>query len=151
MELQAERRALERGKTAVVNARSYGKELGLNSYNSTRLELAYMRKAMWPVGRKVDHDSQAELLTWIESDQFRHDVDVPSHARPRLNFTVNVPLSAIPVLDSRRMDGDGESTCDSASSSGSSLLSTSSAASESQDHESIAALSSLVSGVLDCM
>lgn len=151
VELQAERRALERGKTAVVNARSYGKELGLNSYNSTRLELAYMRKAMWPVGRKVDHDSQAELLTWIESDQFRHDVDVPSHARPRLNFTVNVPLSAIPMLDSRRMDGDGEFTCDSASSSGSSLLSTSSAASESQDHESIAALSSLVSGVLDCM
>lgn len=147
VELQAEYRALERGKAAASHARRYGKELGLDTYNSVRLELAYMRKAMWPAGRRLDYDSQAELLSWIESDQFRRDVDVPNHARPRMNITVNVPLSAIPMLDSQRGDSDGGSSCDSASSCGSSLLSASSAASDAHDHESIAALSSLFDSV----
>ena len=147
VELQAERRALERGKVAVLHARRYGKELGLNTYNSVRLELAYMRKAMWPAGRKIGYDEQEGLLSWIESDQFRRDVEVPNHPRPRLNFTVNVSLSAIPMLDSQRGDSDEGSACDSASSSGSSLLSMSSAASEAHDHESIAALSSLFDSV----
>lgn len=142
VELQAERRALERAKAAVSHGRRYGKELGLNTYNSVRIELAYMRKAMWPAGRKLDCDEQEGLLSWIESDQFRDDVEVPKHTRPRLNFTVNVPLSAIPVLYS-----NGGSACDSASSSGSSFMSMSSAASEAQDHQSIAALSSFFDSV----
>jgi len=147
MELQAERRALERAKAAVLHARSYGKELGLNTYNSVRLELAYMRKAMWPAGRKLDYDEQEGLLSWIESDQFRRDVEVPNHPRPQLNFTVNVPLSAIPMLDSQRGDSNDGYSCDSASSSGSSLLSISSSTSDAQDHQSIAALSMLFDSV----
>jgi len=60
-----------------------------------------------------------------------------------MNITVNVPLSAIPMLGQGRGDMDTDSACDSASSAGSSLASLSSANSEACDQESANALSLL--------
>lgn len=142
-ELMAERRALERGRSGLVHAKRHAKWLGLNTYDSVRMCIAYMRKAMWPAGKHLDEASHADLLRWIDSDGFRDDLDVPRVERPALNFTFNVPLSAIPTLGGAR--GDGESVCDSASSSGSnsSYWSASSAASDAGMDASVAELSTL--------
>lgn len=141
--LQAERRALQRGYTAIQHAKRYGKELGLDCCNLVRLELAYMRKAMWPPGCKLDGSTQADLMLWIDSDEFREQPKLPYHSTHRMSPTFNVPLSAISILHSQTDDSESESTCDSASSAGSSPLSGSSVASECCDDESVVALDSL--------
>jgi hypothetical protein len=142
-ELMAERRALERGRAGLVHAKRHAKWLGLNTYDSVRMCIAYLRKAIWPAGKHLEEASHAELLGWIDSDAFRDDLDVPRVERPSLNFTFNVPLSAIPTLGEAR--GDGESACDSANSSGSnsSYWSASSATSDVGPDASVAELSTL--------
>ena len=129
-ELHAERRALERAEEATKHAQRFATSIGLDAYNSVRLQLAFMHKAMWPGGSTLSSETQESLIRWIQSDQFRSDVDVPNHTRPRANYVVNVPLSAVPMLHSRREDNSDESAYDSASSSGSSMLSLSSAGSD---------------------
>ena len=116
-ELMAERRAIERAHAALLNAKRHSKWLGLNAYDSVRMCIAHVRKAMWPAGKRLDERSQPQLLAWIADEAFREDIPVSRVERPTMNFTFNVPLSAIPTV--RSTSGGEETLCDTASSSGS--------------------------------
>ena len=143
--LEAERRAIERGALGMQRGRKESQRLGLNTYNAIRLELAYMRKAMWPVGRKIQADTQKDILSWIESDDFFKDVEVPNNTKPSFNITVNVPLSAIPMLSGSRGSSDDGSIYGSTS-SGSSYSSVSSIVSEGDTPE-LSALTTMLESV----
>jgi hypothetical protein len=141
--LEAERRALERGAQGLDVADAEAKRVGLDTHNTMRLKLAYMRKAMWPPDRSLDGAAQPALLDWIKSGSFNKDIKLHHEPKPRMNITVNVPLSAIPMLGQGRGETDTDSACDSTSSAGSSFASLSSANSEACDQESVNALSAL--------
>lgn len=132
--LQAERRALERGMRGLKKAKDDAIKLGMDTYNTVRLELEYMRKAMWPPNRRLDAASQRALLAWIDTESFERGVEAPLITRPKLEIAVNVPLSAVNTLDKKCGDGDNDnsSVCDSMSSE-TSCGSLSSVASEDLD------------------
>lgn len=114
----AERRALHRGVLALKVARSEATRLSLNSYNAVRLELAFMRKAMFPSERNISKDTQTELCDWIHSPEFLTEATIPAVGRPDFVPCFNVPLSALPEIPGRSSgDSDAGSVCDSASSS----------------------------------
>jgi len=141
--LEAERRALERGAHAFDAADAEAKRTGLDIHNTLRLKLAYVRKAMWPPGRVLDAKTQAALLDWVNSDSFTKDIKLQREVQPSMNITINVPLSAIPMLPEHSKMGVG-SSCDSQSSAGSSLLSLSSVNSDVCEREAVNALSALL-------
>lgn len=124
--LEAEKRALERGIRGLRVAKGEAERLGLNHYNAVRLELAFMRKAMYPCGKTISKASQQELLEWIHSPAFLTEATIPATERPWYSPVINVPLSALPELPGHSGgDSDADSVCDSTS-SGASLSSASS-------------------------
>lgn len=144
--LDAERRALDRAARGMERARSEFSLRGItDTYNQVRLVLECMRRAMWPAGKHLDAGSQGELCSWIESGDFMTNTAIRLEPKSRMEFTVNVPLSAVPRLD--KDESDEGSACDSWSSSGSSRASLSSAGSEGGlNSEQLASLSQILSG-----
>lgn len=143
--LEAERRTIQRGALGMRRGRKESHRLGLAADKAICLELEYTRKAMWPVGRKLQADTQSELIAWIHSDDFLKDVEVPHRSRSELNITVNIPLSAIPMLSGSMRDGDAGSSYGSESSI-SSLSSVSSTVGDGETPE-MSALTSMLASV----
>jgi len=124
--LEAERRAVERGLQGLLVAKGEATRMGLNHYNAVHLELAFMRKAMYPCNKTISKASQSELMGWIHSSGFMTEATIPAADTPWYSTVINVPLSALPELSGRAgRDSDADSMCDSAS-SGASLSSASS-------------------------
>ena len=116
--LQAELRALQRGVLGIRVGRREAQRLQLDTRDSVRMQTSYMRRAMWPSGRRLDRETHAELCAWIESSNFISEAELP----PKRGtwYTHALPLSALsaPGLDA---DSDAASSCgsESASSAGS--------------------------------
>ena len=109
----AERRALQRGVLALKVGRSEATRMLLNSYNAVRLELAFMRKAMFPNKRTISKDTQTELCEWIHSSEFLTEATIPAVIRPDFVPCLDVPLSALPEIPERsKGDSDSGSVCD---------------------------------------
>lgn len=118
--LEAECRALRRADAAVRRATAESALKELDSMSAVKFELQCMRKAMWPAGRRIDADTQEELIEWISKGDFLSDVAIDRTPRTLMNFSVNLPLSAIslPGLTARGDSEDG-SAWDTSSSIGS--------------------------------
>lgn len=119
--LEAERRAVERGLVAFEMALADSKSKELLTKDAVVYQLSCMRKAMWPSGRRLDADTQDEMLAWIKSEEFKLDNPIRHIPRSYISDSFNRPLSAIACLPGSRMGGDSDdaSVCDSASSIGS--------------------------------
>ena len=128
--IEAERRTVERGLAAFEVAMEESRRQELTTKDAVVYQLACMRKAMWPRDRRLDADTQEELLQWIKSDAFTLDVPVKHVRRSYISDSFNRPLSAISCLPGAGPwhDDDDASWCDSESSAGS-FSSVSSAAS----------------------
>lgn len=116
--LEAERRAVERGIAAFTLALAESRSKELLTKDAVVYQLSCMRKAMWPSGRRLDADTQDELIAWIKSDEFKIGVPIRHIPRSYISESFNRPLSAISCLpgpDTRR-GSDNVSLCDSASS-----------------------------------
>lgn len=139
--LDAEKRAVERGVRGLRVAKGEAERLGLDHYNAVRLELAFMRKAMFPCGKCISKASQPELMEWIHSPCFLTEATIPAVEKPCYSPVLNVPLSALPEMPGRTGgDSDADSVCDSTSSAGSL-----SSASSCDAGDASAALNSLAS------
>jgi hypothetical protein len=111
--LRAEQRALRRGVLGLRAAKREAQRLGISPMDAARMYCVFMRRAMWPAGRRLDAEAQEGLCAWIESAGFVQDAAMPP---PRgAWYTPNMPLSQIPLLP---REGQGESDWDSASSLG---------------------------------
>ena len=75
--LDAERRALQRGVFAMRVAKRKSTEVGENDHDAAHREVYYMRKAMWPCGKRIDARSQSDLCEWIFSPEFVEDTSAP--------------------------------------------------------------------------
>ena len=119
--LEAERRAICRGEVALKRAQEESFRLELNTKSAARFELECMRKAMWPASRRIDAETQEELILWIQGGDFFNDVPIDTSRRNFTNFNVNLPLSAISLLPGRhaREDSEDGSVCGSISSASS--------------------------------
>jgi hypothetical protein len=115
-ELMAELRSLERCRVALVNAKQHARHLGLDTYNSVKMCIEYIQKAMWPQGRLLDKSSQPALLKWISSDEFHSNFNIHPVQRPNIRFAFNVPISQIQFLVESKTNKEyqcSESTCES--------------------------------------
>ena len=119
--MEAERRAVERGLAAFEMAVEESRNKELLTKDAVVYQLSCMRKAMWPSGRRLDADTQDELLAWIKSNDFKLEVPVRHVPRSYISDSFNRPLSAITCLPGAgpRWESDDASMCDSASSMGS--------------------------------
>ena len=121
--LAAEMRCLERGIRGVQRA---SHELNAQEVSDNRdrfrFMLACMRKAMWPRAKRIDASSQCDLLRWVDNPEFVDDSCTHMEPRQRIPCTINVPLSAVPMLSPRECgDSDASSTWESSSSAASSF------------------------------
>lgn len=115
--LAAEQRALDRADVACRAGRRAAKELELDTYNTVRLVLACMRRAMWPQECVIEKSTQAGLCAWIGTEAFLDEEHVPVVVKPCGPGDVRVPLSALSALpESGRGGSDATSGCDDGSS-----------------------------------
>lgn len=143
--LVAETRCLERGLKGVQRAIREFEAQGIpDSCNRVRFVLACMRKAMWPSGKCLSVESQPDLLRWIDSSAFVQEPCVRLEPRHRTACTVNVPLSAVPLLSGGGADSDASSAWDSSSSAASSFGSSGTQGDDTPNCESMATLSNLL-------
>jgi len=109
--LAAEQRAVQRGILAVRNARRSARALELDTYNTMRLVLATMRRAMWPAARVVGPETHAQLCAWISAEAFVDEEHVPVVVKPHGPGDFRVPLSALSALPhgalGEQVDPDG--------------------------------------------
>ena len=75
--LDAERRALQRGVFAMRVAKQKSMEMKENDHDAAHREVDYMRRAMWPCGKKIDARAQSDLCEWIFSPEFVEDSSAP--------------------------------------------------------------------------
>ena len=75
--LDAERRALQRGVFAMRVAKQKSMEVEENDHDAAHREVDYMRRAMWPRGKRIDAKSQSDLCEWIFSPEFMQDTSAP--------------------------------------------------------------------------
>mgnify|MGYP004183567255 CR=1 FL=1 len=108
--LEAELRALKRGALGFRVGRREAQRLQLDARDAVRLQTSYMRRAMWPSGRRLDREGHPELCKWIESADFISEAELP----PKRGawYTHALPLSAL-------AEGGGDSDSDAGSSRGS--------------------------------
>lgn len=112
--LAAEQRASERAVMAVKVARTRAQDMSLS--DSLRLQLSFMRRAVWPAGEDVGVDTQEELKKRLLSGEL---VDLEKMEVPgAMNAPGVLPLSALPFAEravhrdetaSHRSDFTGES------------------------------------------
>jgi hypothetical protein len=123
--LEAELRALKRGALGFRAGRREAERLQLDVRDSVRLQTSYMRRAMWPSGRRLDRAAQAGLCEWIESADFVSEAELP----PKRGawYTHALPLSALADAGG---DSDSEAGSSCASESAGSASSGGSARSE---------------------
>lgn len=135
--MDAEKRALRRGLLAVRVAKKMTREKGVDDYNGLRMELEFMRKAMWPHGKEVSAATQADLCEWIHTDEFRKSSLPETQERPRpVDCTLPIPLSQLSELPSRDTGAameDDVSSVDGSASVASTYPSTVSSTGEPQD------------------
>lgn len=106
----AEMRALRRALLAANAAREAARARRMDLYNRLLLELACIRRAVWPRGCRVDAGSQAGLLSWIQSDGFVDACALPTRERPQ-PLEIALPLSStvLPSLLPRCVADDAAS------------------------------------------
>ena len=152
--LAAEQRAVQRGILAVRNARRSARALELDTYNTVRLVLATMRRAMWPAARVVGPETHEQLCAWISGEAFVDEEHVPVVVKPHGPGDFRVPLSALSALPrgalGERVDPDGADSVSGAttttsgtgsgSGSGSSAWSTSAGSEPPHDERAVRAL-----------
>ena len=120
-------------------AKREAQRLGISPKDAVRMYCVFMRRAMWPAGRRLDAGAQDGLCAWIESAGFVQEAATPP---PRTAwYTPNMPLSALPPLP---RGGDGESDWDEASSAG--TLSSAGSLSSASSGDSVGSAGSLESG-----
>lgn len=76
--LDAERRALQRGVFAMRVAKQKSVEVKENDHDAAHREVDYMRRAMWPCGKRIDARSQSDLCEWIFSPEFVEGTSAPT-------------------------------------------------------------------------
>lgn len=127
--LDAEKRALCRGLLAIKTAKGIILEKGIDDYRGLQIELAFMRKGMWPHGKEISGATQASLCEWIETSTFA-EASMPNIAeRPRpIDGMTNKRFSSLRELASHEgrnaMDDDDFSSVDGSGSITSSYPST---------------------------
>tara|TARA_Y100000389_G_scaffold202253_1_gene247020 strand:- start:2425 stop:3483 length:1059 start_codon:yes stop_codon:yes gene_type:complete len=117
--LEAELRALKRGVLGLRVGQREAQRLQLDVRDSVRIQTSYMRRAMWPSGRRLDRATQAKLCEWIDSADFIAEAELP----PKRGawYTHTLPLSAL-----------DDAGCDSGSDTGSSRGSDSACSADSE-------------------
>lgn len=118
--LAAEKRAVQRGFLALRRARLSARDLELDTYNTVRLVLATVRRAMWPAARAVSAETHGSLGAWVLTEEFMDEEHVPVVVKPHGPGDFRVPLSALSSLPrgalGERVDADGaESVSDATS------------------------------------
>ena len=58
-------------------AKQKSMEMKENDHDAAHREVDYMRRAMWPCGKKIDARAQSDLCEWIFSPEFVEDSSAP--------------------------------------------------------------------------